>query len=229
MMQDSTPRLSVIGARVAFDHDPAWLQALARVARALRSLDAPEDVAVQVRIEAARDDSESLARHALDAVRAFAPERVRVLLNAEGVDALRCGYDGEHWPERRIAEARRSGTASRGSAGAKGSLSASVHSLEAIQRAERAGVDFVQFGPIWEPTWKVATPRGLDALREAAQSTRLPVVAVGGIRPERVAACLEAGARGVAVVSGIFGALDPEDALRRYMRALRAEPPAAVG
>lgn len=213
-MDGSTPRLCVIGARAAFDRDPAWLQALARVGRAVRTLGSALPLVLQVRIEEERADAEELARHALDAVRSFAPASLRVVLNAPGVDASASGYDGVHWPERRIAKRRPV---------AGGSLSASVHSLAALERAESAGVDYVQFGPIWEPTWKVAAPRGLDALREAADRANVPVVAVGGVQPERVAACLASGAAGVAVVSGIFGAADTEDALRHYMDALAVD------
>jgi thiazole tautomerase (transcriptional regulator TenI) len=219
-MDESTPRLCVIGARAAFDRDPAWLQALARVGRGIRALGLELPLVLQVRIEEEREDAEELAQHALDAVRSFAPRSLRVVLNAAGVQASTRGYDGVHWPERRIADTRPA---------AQGTVSASVHSLEALQRAERAGVDYVQFGPIWEPTWKVATPRGLGALKEAAHAAKVPVVAVGGVRPERVAACLESGAAGVAVVSGVFGAADVESALRRYMDALAASAPGPIG
>lgn len=210
-MKTKVPRLCVIGARTAFDNDPAWLQALARVGRAMRALATELPLVLQVRIEAERDDATSLAQHALDAVRSFAPSSLDVVLNAADVDAAALGYDGVHWPERRIAAS---------TSGVSGTCSASVHSLEALQKAERAGVDYVQFGPIWEPTWKVATPRGLSALAEAVQSAAVPVVAVGGVSPERVAGCLEAGAHGVAVVSGVFGAADVDQSLHHYVEAL---------
>jgi len=168
-------------------------------------------IVVQVRIEEDRDDVDALARNALHAVRSFAPASLQVVLNAAGVDAVALGYDGIHWPERRIATKRPNVAAT---------VSASVHSLEALQRAASAGVDYVQFGPIWEPTWKVATARGLGALAEAVGAAPVPVVAVGGVRPQRVAACMETGAYGVAVVSGVFGATEPADALRRYGQEL---------
>ena len=97
-MDNTVPRLCIIGARVAFDRDPAWLQALARVSSAMRGL--PQmPVVMQVRIEEERNDVEVLARNALDAVRSFAPASLRVVLNASGVDASALGYDGIHWPE----------------------------------------------------------------------------------------------------------------------------------
>jgi len=47
-----------------------------------------------------------------------------------------------------------------------------------------------------------------------------PCIAIGGIRPEDVAAVLGAGAVGVAVVSGILSAADVEAATRRFAGAL---------
>jgi thiamine monophosphate synthase len=49
---------------------------------------------------------------------------------------------------------------------------------------------------------------------------RLPVIAIGGITPDRVADVLRAGARGVAVISAIVSAESPADATRRFLDAL---------
>jgi thiamine-phosphate pyrophosphorylase len=48
----------------------------------------------------------------------------------------------------------------------------------------------------------------------------MPIVAIGGITPDNVRVALEAGASGVAVINGIFGAKDMEAATRRLRRAL---------
>jgi thiazole tautomerase (transcriptional regulator TenI) len=49
---------------------------------------------------------------------------------------------------------------------------------------------------------------------------RLPVIAIGGITPARVREVLQAGARGVAVISAIIGAESPVDATRQFLDAL---------
>ena len=46
-----------------------------------------------------------------------------------------------------------------------------------------------------------------------------PCIAIGGVRPEDVAAVLRAGGAGVAVISGILAADDVEAAARRYLSA----------
>lgn len=56
-----------------------------------------------------------------------------------------------------------------------------------------------------------------------ARAGRRPCIAIGGVRVEDVPAILDAGADGVAVVSGILGTPDVEAATRRYAIAL--DPP----
>jgi thiamine-phosphate pyrophosphorylase len=57
---------------------------------------------------------------------------------------------------------------------------------------------------------------GLRRIRDAAGE--IPWVAIGGVRPEDLPAIRTAGAAGVAVVSGILGASDVEEAARRFTR-----------
>jgi thiamine-phosphate diphosphorylase len=77
----------------------------------------------------------------------------------------------------------------------------SVHSREGAVEAENAGADFLIFGPVWpSPSHPHAPAVGADALAAAARAVRIPVLAIGGVRPERVAECLAAGAAGYAAI-----------------------------
>ena len=82
----------------------------------------------------------------------------------------------------------------------------STHSIEGARRAETQGADFITFSPIYETPSKAnyGPPQGRDLLRQATQAVRLPVLALGGITLHRVPECLEQGAFGVAVISGIW-------------------------
>ena len=82
----------------------------------------------------------------------------------------------------------------------------STHSIEGARRAETQGADFITFSPIYETPSKAnyGPPQGLDLLRQVTQAVHLPVLALGGITPHRVPECLEQGAFGVAVISGIW-------------------------
>jgi len=72
-----------------------------------------------------------------------------------------------------------------------------------------------------------ARPIGPEGVAEfVGRSGGRPVLALGGIRPDDVGACLAAGAHGVAVLSGIFAAEDPAAATRAYLRALGEHAPA---
>lgn len=97
-------------------------------------------------------------------------------------------------------------------------LGRSVHNLESLRAAEREGVDYVGFGPIFESTTKpgIRSPRGLDALARIAAATSLPIVAIGGIREEHLPALKEAGASSWAPMSALFSCDNLVEACRRF-------------
>ena len=109
-------------------------------------------------------------------------------------------------------------------AGRRLRIGASVHSLQEAVDAELKGADWVVFGPVFDTPSKRAygPPQGLDRLATVARRLKIPVIAVGGITPERAGEVLEAGARGVAVISGILTAPSPAAATARYLDALGA-------
>jgi thiazole tautomerase (transcriptional regulator TenI) len=83
-------------------------------------------------------------------------------------------------------------------------------------------VDYLVVGTVFATSSHAGRAAGGVALvgRAAAAAGSTPVLAIGGITPERVAEVLEAGARGVAVVSGVWGAADPGMAVRGYLESL---------
>jgi thiamine-phosphate pyrophosphorylase len=109
-------------------------------------------------------------------------------------------------------------------AGGRLRIGASVHSLEEAVDAELRGADWVTFGPVYETPSKrpYGPPQGLARLAAVAGRLRIPVVAVGGITPERVHEVRKAGARGVAVISAILAAAAPAEATRRFLEAIGA-------
>jgi thiamine-phosphate pyrophosphorylase len=85
-------------------------------------------------------------------------------------------------------------------------------SATSFGEALEADADYLGVGPIWEtPSKADATPPlGLGELARICAAVGVPVVAIGGIDASNAAACIEAGAAGVAVIRA---ATDP--ALRR--------------
>ena len=107
-------------------------------------------------------------------------------------------------------------------AGRRLRIGASVHSLQDAVDAELEGADWVTYGPVYETPSKrpYGPPQGLARLADVARGLRIPVIAIGGITPERVKDVREAGARGVAVISSILAADSPADATRRFLDVL---------
>jgi thiamine-phosphate pyrophosphorylase len=82
-----------------------------------------------------------------------------------------------------------------------------------------AGADYWGIGPWRTTTTKddAGTALGVDGFRRLARRAgSTPTLAIGGVLPEDVPVVLGAGGMGVAVVSGILGVVDVEQAARRY-------------
>jgi thiamine-phosphate pyrophosphorylase len=101
-------------------------------------------------------------------------------------------------------------------------VGASVHSEAEARDAAAQGADFIVFGPVYDTPSKrrYGPPQGLAALEAVARAVDRPVLAVGGLTPERVAEALAAGAAGVAVIGAIYGAARPADATKAFLDAL---------
>jgi thiamine-phosphate pyrophosphorylase len=101
-------------------------------------------------------------------------------------------------------------------------VGASVHSEAEARDAVAQGADFLVFGPVHDTPSKrrYGPPQGLAALEAVARAVDRPVLAVGGLTPERVADVLAAGAAGVAVIGAIYGAARPADATKAFLDTL---------
>jgi thiamine-phosphate pyrophosphorylase len=101
-------------------------------------------------------------------------------------------------------------------------VGASVHGLEEAVQAAEAGADWIVFGPVYDtPSKRAYGPaQGLQALERVSRGVRVPVIAIGGITPERVGEVRRAGARGVAAISAILAAPSPARATRHFLEAL---------
>jgi thiamine-phosphate pyrophosphorylase len=101
-------------------------------------------------------------------------------------------------------------------------LGASVHDVEEAAEAVNAGVDYLLLAPIFATQSKTLhrRPLGLAGLRAIAEVVRIPIIALGGILPERAADCLAAGATGVASMGAVMRAADPAAVVRAFLKAM---------
>lgn len=106
--------------------------------------------------------------------------------------------------------------------GADKIIGLSVENKEQARAAQELDVDYLGVSPVFStPTKKdIAQPFGLEGLRELADFSRHPLVAIGGIKPTNAASVLQAGAQGLAVVSAIMGSLDAGAAARHFQKII---------
>jgi thiamine-phosphate diphosphorylase len=127
--------------------------------------------------------------------------------------ALAAGADGVHLGQTDLPLAE-----ARAVAGVRLWIGISTHNPEQVRAALAGGADYLGYGPVF-PTETKANPdpvQGVDALRAAvALAGRIPVVAIGGITPARVAEVYEAGAAAVCAIGAVNGAPDVAGTARR--------------
>jgi len=129
-------------------------------------------------------------------------DRLDVAL-AVGADVVHLGQD-----DLPLADARRV----RDLAGARDLvIGFSTHDRAQALAAARGGADYVAFGPVFGTATK-ANPDptvGVELLAEICGAVSVPVVAIGGITLENVAAVARAGAAAAAVIAAVAQAADP--------------------
>ena len=102
----------------------------------------------------------------------------------------------------------------------------SVHSEQGARMAEAEGADFLLVGTMYATTSHPGhEPAGPELIRRIAASCSLPLMGIGGINEANLGPVLEAGAQGVAVISSILAASDPEQAARGLRQAMLAALP----
>ncbi len=135
----------------------------------------------------------------------------------EAVAAL--DADGLHVGQQDLAA-----QAARAAIGPERLLGLSVHDPVQLAGIAEGAVDYLGVGPVFDTTSKAdARPAsGAEGIARIRAASALPIVGIGGLTAERAAVPLAAGADGVAVVSAIAGAEDPEAAARELARAVAA-------
>jgi thiamine-phosphate diphosphorylase len=131
--------------------------------------------------------------------------------------ALACGASGVHLGERAMTSLR-----ARSLSGPELTIGRSVHTVDtACEPGD--GTDYVFLGTILPSRSHAdAVPLGLGTVTVAAQESRFPVIAIGGIGLEQIADVSATGAWGVAMIAAIWNARDRLEAMQCAIRAVRA-------
>ena len=100
-------------------------------------------------------------------------------------------------------------------------VGSSVHSIDEVQTAQELGADYVIFGHVFPTSSKPGLEsKGLNQLELIAHHVSIPVIAIGGIKPTNIKGVIEAGAQGIAVMSGVLESEDPLVAVKEYYQHL---------
>ena len=140
----------------------------------------------------------------------------RLIVNGDPELADVLGADGVHLGKGTVSvSAVRAG-------GYAGLIGYSAHSGVEAARAFAEGADFVTLSPVFPTKSKFSSGPvlGLGAFERELALAGGPVYALGGVGAANASACLERGARGVALIGAILAAGDPARAARQVRAAL---------
>ncbi len=175
---------------------------------------------VQLRDKSATTTARIDAARALK--QALAGTGVPLVVNDDLDAALAAEADGLH-----VGQDDLSPAAARARLGPDRLLGLSCETLETVRAAPEGIVDYLGIGPVFatgtKPDHKPAI--GIEGLARLCAATPLPCVAIGGLDASHAGAVRAAGAEGMALVSAICAAPDPEAATRAIARALAEARP----
>lgn len=139
----------------------------------------------------------------------------QLIVNDFWRDAIAAGAGFVHLGQEDLAAAD---VAAIRAAGVK--LGISTHDEAELATALAAAPDYIALGPIYETKLKVMKwqPQGLERVaRWKAAIGNLPLVAIGGITPERAPGVIAAGADSIAVITDFITSPDPETRVRLWL------------
>ncbi|WP_157796209.1 thiamine phosphate synthase [Bacillus xiapuensis] len=103
-------------------------------------------------------------------------------------------------------------------------IGCSAHRPDQAARLSKNQASFIFLGHIYETACKpLLAPIGLQALQKAAASSSAPIIAIGGVAPGHIKELKQAGAGGIAVMSGVFGSPDPIKQAIVYQKTIKRE------
>lgn len=101
-------------------------------------------------------------------------------------------------------------------------IGVSVRTEEEAETARMDGADYIAANLVFSTDTKkgLGEPLGLEMVSRLSSASRLPMVAIGGIKPENTPSVIRAGCVGVAVVTAVMNAESPSGEVKRFLAAL---------
>jgi thiamine-phosphate pyrophosphorylase len=200
MMGAKTPGLSVFYPIVP---DLAWLERL--VPLGVKT--------IQLRL---KDAAPERVRHEIaESLKVCARHGCQLIVNDYWREAMRLGADYVHLGQEDLAGADVPALKAKGMR-----LGISTHDPEELAIALAVQPDYVALGPIYETKLKAMkwAPQGLDRVADWKRRIgALPLVAIGGITPQRADGVVAAGADSVAVITDFFTHANPDARVLQWL------------
>ncbi len=148
----------------------------------------------------------------------LSPLNIPLILNDRVDVAFACNADGVH-----VGQQDMPYKIVRQLMGPDAIIGLSVETLEQAVEMENSDVDYFGVSPIFHTPTKtdISTEWGIEGLKLLRSKTRHPLVAIGGINLSNARSMIEAGADGLAIVSAICAAPDPEEASKQFREIVR--------
>jgi thiamine-phosphate diphosphorylase len=144
-------------------------------------------------------------------------QNIMLLINDRVDVALAVGADGVHLGQKDLPFAM-----AKKIVGDSMVVGISTETFDDAARAEKEGADYIGVGPIYPTSTKTDTgePLGLDGLRHIRKLVKIPIVAIGGLNHTNAKSAIKYGADGIAVVSAIVSAKNPEKAANELKKII---------
>jgi thiamine-phosphate pyrophosphorylase len=157
----------------------------------------------------------ALAESLLPITRRFG---ARLMLHGDAALAKTAGLDGVHLPSGGDA------AHARALLGRERLVGISIHGAAEAAKLDPALVDYAIAGPAYETGSKpdYGPALGSHGIAAIVAAARVPILAIGGIRGEKIPELLRAGTAGVAVMGAVLRALEPGEEIKRLLAALAA-------
>jgi thiamine-phosphate pyrophosphorylase len=110
----------------------------------------------------------------------------------------------------------------RGLIGSEKIIGISTHSRQEALHAQDCGADYITFGPIFDTPSKAGLlkPTGTDEIKNLKTKIKIPLIALGGISEKNIESVLAGGADGIAVISSIMHADNPEESAKNLYKKI---------
>jgi thiamine-phosphate diphosphorylase len=153
----------------------------------------------------------------VEAVQFLRPKKIPLIINDRVDIALACEADGVH-----LGQDDMPLPFAREIMGKKKIIGLSVSTPEEAEAAEEGGADYIGAGPLFRTSSKkdLGPLLGLEGLRKIRKKVKIPILAIGGISSTNAAEVISAGADGVAVISAIADATDPQKASSEIINSI---------